>query len=106
MIKLNIKALSVNKAFQGRRFKTPEYNKFISNMLLVLPKLKDVPTKDIRLKIEFGYSSKLSDIDNGLKTFLDCLVKKYGFDDRYIIELFVTKKIVEKGKDHIKFTFY
>jgi Holliday junction resolvase RusA-like endonuclease len=106
MIILNIKALSVNKAFQGRRFKSPEYNKFISNMLLVLPKLKDVPTKDIRLKIEFGYSSKLSDIDNGLKTFLDCLVKKYGFDDRYIIELFVTKKIVEKGKDHIKFTFY
>lgn len=106
MIKLNIKALSVNKAFQGRRFKTPEYNKFISNMMFVLPKLKDVPTKDIRLKIEFGYSSKLSDIDNGLKTFLDCLVKKYGFDDRYIIELFVTKKIVEKQKDYIKFIFY
>ena len=106
MIKLNIKALSVNKAFQGRRFKSPEYNKFITDMLLVLPKLKDVPTKDICLKIEFGYSSKLSDIDNGLKTFLDCLVKKYGFDDRYIIELFVTKKIVEKGKDYIKFTFY
>lgn len=106
MIKLNIKALSVNKAFQGRRFKTPEYNIFISNMLLVLPKLKDVPTKDIRLKIEFGYSSKLSDIDNGLKTFLDCLVKKYGFDDRYIIELHVTKTIVNKGEDYIKFTFY
>ena len=106
MIKLNIKALSVNKAFQGRRFKSPEYNKFITDMLLVLPKLKDVPTKDIRLKIEFGYSSKLSDIDNGLKTFLDCLVKKYGFDDRYIIELHVTKIIVNKGEDYIKFTFY
>ena len=106
MINLNIKALSINKAFQGRRFKTPEYNKFISNMMLVLPKLKDLPTKDIRLKIEFGYSSKLSDIDNGLKTFLDCLVKKYGFDDRYIIELFVTKKIVKKQKDYIKFIFY
>jgi len=106
MINLKIKALSVNKAFQGRRFKTPEYNKFITDMLLILPKLKDVPIKDICLKIEFGYSSKLSDIDNGLKTFLDCLVKKYGFDDRYIIELFVTKKIVEKGKDYIKFTFY
>ena len=106
MINLNIKALSINKAFQGRRFKTPEYNKFISNMMLLLPKLKDVPTKDIRLKIEFGYSSKLSDIDNGLKTFLDCLVKKYNFDDRYIIELFVTKKIVEKQKDYIKFEFY
>lgn len=106
MIILNIKALSVNKAFQGRRFKTPEYNKFIANMMLLLPKLYDVPTKDIRLKIEFGYSSKLSDIDNGLKTFLDCLVKKYGFDDRYIIELNVTKTIVNKGKEHIKFSFY
>lgn len=106
MIYLNIKALSVNKAFQGRRFKTPEYNKYINDMMLMLPKLYEVPTKDIRLKIDFGYSSKLSDIDNGLKTFLDCLVKKYGFDDRYIIELHVTKTIVNKGKEHIKFTFY
>jgi len=106
MINLNIKALSINKAFQGRRFKTPEYNKFISNMMLILPKLYDVPTKNIRLKIDFGYSSKLSDIDNGLKTFLDCLVKKYGFDDRYIVELHVTKTIVNKGQDYIKFEFY
>jgi Holliday junction resolvase RusA-like endonuclease len=106
MIKLNIKALSVNKAFQGRRFKTKECNKYIENVLLMLPKLKDVPTKDIRLKIEFGYSSKLNDLDNGIKIFTDCLVKKYGFDDRYIIELHATKTIVNKGEEHIKFTFY
>lgn len=106
MIKLNIKALSVNKAFQGRRFKTPEYNKYINDMMLILPPLVGVPTKDIRLKVDFGYSSKLSDIDNGLKLWIDCLVKKYGFDDRYIVELHVTKTIVKKGEDHIKFTFY
>jgi Holliday junction resolvase RusA-like endonuclease len=106
MIKLNIKALSVNKAFQGRRFKTPEYNKYINDMMLILPPLVDVPTKNIRLKVDFGYSSKLSDIDNGLKLWIDCLVKKYGFDDRYIVELHVTKTIVNKGEDHIEFTFY
>jgi Holliday junction resolvase RusA-like endonuclease len=54
----------------------------------------------------FGFSSKLSDIDNCLKTFIDCLVKKYGVDDRYIYELHVFKTLVKKGEEYIKFKIY
>lgn len=61
---------------------------------------------NIKLAIEFGFSSKLSDIDNCCKSFIDCLVKKYKVDDRYIYELHVFKSIVKKGEEYIKFKLY
>jgi len=103
MDKLNIVPLSVNKAFQGKRFKTKEYDIYIKNMLYLLPHIDFIPENNIKLFIEFGFSSKLSDIDNPLKPFIDCLVKKYGVDDRYITELNVRKKTVSKGNEYIIF---
>lgn len=103
MIAIPIKALSVNCAWQGRRFKTPAYNFYIKEMLYRLPKL-NIGKAPYSVSIEFGLSSKLNDIDNGLKTFLDCLVKKYGFDDRDIYYLSVKKIITEKGKEFINFS--
>ena len=91
MIKISIKPLSVNEAFQGRRFKTPKYNAFQKELLLKLPKIKLDLTGSLKISITYGFSSSLSDIDNPTKMFLDCLVKKYGFDDRQIYEL--TQKI-------------
>lgn len=104
---LKIKPLSVNEAFQGKRFKTDKYNCFIQKMHFLLPKSILIPDeKNIKLAIEFGFSSKASDIDNCLKTFIDCLVKKYSFDDRQIYELHVFKTIVKKGDEFIKFKVY
>jgi len=104
---LNIKPLSVNQAWQGKRFRTDLYNDYIQEMNAILPKSIDIPDlKNIKLAIEFGFSSKASDIDNCCKTFIDCLVKKYGFDDRYIYELHVFKEIVPKSKEYIKFRIY
>lgn len=104
MPKLKIKPLSVNKAFKGRRFKTKEYDKYIYDMLMILPNSVEI-TNGVSLSVSFvfGYSSRNSDIDNALKCTIDCLVKKYGFDDRYIYELYVRKEIVPKGKEYIEF---
>jgi Holliday junction resolvase RusA-like endonuclease len=105
--KINIKPLSINQAFKGTKVRTHKYNSFIKYCLLELPeKVAFVDKENIKLAIEFGFSSKLSDIDNCLKTFIDCLVKKYGVDDRYIIELHVFKDIVKKGDEYIKFKIY
>ena len=105
--KINIKPLSINSAYQGRRFRTPKYDNFIKTVLNLLPKTLDFPNpKNIKLAIEFGYSSKLSDCDNGLKPFIDCLVKKYKVDDRYIYEIHVFKNVVNKGDEYIKFKVY
>ena len=105
MIKVNIKPLSVNEAWQGRRFKTPKYNKYIKDMLTILPPLK-VSNNKLELEITFGLSSVAADIDNPLKCFIDCLQKKYGFDDKMIYRLIVNKDIVKRGKEYIKFNLY
>ena len=104
---INIKPLSVNEAFKGRKFRTDKYDCFISNMMKLLPKTIEFADKEnIKLAIEFGFSSKASDIDNCCKSFIDCLVKKYGVDDRHIWELHVFKAIVKKGDEYIKFKIY
>lgn len=104
---IQIKPLSVNEAFKGKKFRTDKYDVFIRNCLLQLPKTIEIEDeKNIKLAIEFGFSSKNSDIDNCCKSFIDCLVKKYKVDDRYIYELHVFKSIVEKGKEYIKFRIY
>lgn len=104
---LQIKPLSVNEAFKGTRIKTDKYNAFIFKCLLMLPKTILIPDEtNIKLAIEFGFSSKASDIDNCCKSFIDCLVKKYKVDDRYIYEMHVFKAIVKKGDEYIKFKIY
>ena len=103
MIKLQIKPLSINEAYKGRRFRTSQYDTYIRQMMFILPDRLTIPQSNIKLFIEFGYSSAASDIDNGVKCFIDCLQKKYGFNDKLITELNVRKIKVEKSKDHIIF---
>jgi len=104
---LQIKPLSVNEAFKGRKFRTDKYDVFIRNCLLTLPSVINIPDENnIKLAIEFGFSSKASDIDNCCKSFIDCLVKKYKVDDRFIYEMHVFKAIVKKGEEYIKFKIY
>lgn len=102
MHKLDIKPLSVNQAWQGRRFKTDKYKKYINDLLLILPRI-DIPDGYLHLDLEFGFSSKASDIDNPVKPFIDCLQKKYKFDDKMIKKLTISANSVKKGAEYIKF---
>jgi len=101
---VNIKPLSVNQVWQGRRFKTPKYKAYEKEMLLKLPNLNLNTSALLSVDITFGYSTRASDIDNGLKPFLDCLQKKYGINDNKIYNLNVVKEIVKKGEEFIKFS--
>lgn len=104
---IKIKPLSVNEAWKGQRFKTDKYNDYILKMHYLLPKKIEFPDeKNIKIAIEFGFSSKNSDLDNPTKNFLDCLVKKYKVDDRNIIEIHLFKAIVKKGEEYIRFKIY
>lgn len=104
---IKIKPLSANKLWKGKKYKTAEYDRYIHDMMLLLPNKIDIPDpKNIKLAIIWGFSSRLSDCSNPLKGFEDCLVKKYGFDDRYVQEIHLFKEIVPKGKDFIKFKIY
>lgn len=99
---INIKPLSVNDAWMGRRFKTDKYKLFEKELLSKLKPL-ELPEKPYSINYVFGFSNAASDIDNPVKQTTDVLCKKYGFNDRDIWELNVRKVLTEKGKEFISF---
>ena len=99
---IKIKPLSVNKAWRGRRFKTPEYNKYQRELLALLPDI-ELPPSPYTLRLRFGFSSKSSDIDNPVKLKIDILQKRYGFNDKLIYRLIVDREHVKKGNEYIHF---
>ena len=103
-MRINIKPISVNEAWKGRRFKTDKYKRFERDCLLILPKGVVIPEGDLNISLEFGLSNfKLSDWDNPIKPFVDILQKKYDFNDSRIINGRVSKVKVKKGEEYINF---
>lgn|SRR3990167_1042263 len=91
-ILISIKPLSVNDAFQGRRFKTAECKQYEKDLWVLLPKKKRVEGK-YSLTLDFFLRSPgRGDISNLVKILEDILVKKgYVEDDRYCYDLRVRK---------------
>ena len=102
MYNLPIKPLSVNQAFQGRKYKTKDYLSYERAVMLMLPKLK-LPEPPFILTLEFGFSSPLADLSNPIKLFEDILQKKYGFNDKEIYKIVATKYHTKKGNEFINF---
>ena len=105
-IDIQIKPLTVNQAWKGRRFKTHKYQKYELDLLFILPRSKKPFTDMLRIELFFGFSNSGSDIDNPVKPILDILQKKYGFNDKSIFELNIRKCIVDKGKEFVKIGIY
>lgn len=104
--KLNEKPLSINEAWQGKRFKTPLYKSYEQTILLRMPKGNVDPEEMLRIEFFFGFSNKASDLDNPVKLLLDLAQKKYGFNDKNVFELNVRKCIVKKGEEFIQMGIY
>lgn len=100
-VRVNMKPMSVNRAWQGRRFKSDEYEAYEKEMLLRLPAGR-LPEPPYRVHYEFGFSRKDSDYDNPVKPTQDVLQKKYGFDDKEIYEATIKKVLVKKGCEYVK----
>ena len=96
---INIKPLSVNKCWQGRRFKTDIYKEYERELLLKLPP-KNLPKPPFEIWFEFGMSNSLSDWDNPVKPLQDILQKKYQLNDKDIIKAHVNKIKVKKGQEY------
>lgn len=102
MIKIDIKPLSVNDAWKGRRYKTKEYLTYEKSVLFLLPKIL-IPLKPYSIHFEFHFSNAASDVDNPLKPILDIIQKKYQINDKDIFKLKAEKKIVKQGEECILF---
>jgi Holliday junction resolvase RusA-like endonuclease len=102
--RVNIKPLSVNEAWQGKRFKSKKYAAYELELLFKLETIElnwdKVP---IELDLTVGLSNMASDIDNIVKPFIDVLQKKFNFNDKYIFRLIVEKQLVQKNFEFIEF---
>ena len=108
MYQIDIQPLSVNRAFQGRRYKTPEYNQYsiVINAFLARLQLPRIPDgQPFYLYLEFGIS-KLQDASNGIKLFEDVLCSHMGINDRNVMALFVRKVVTKKKDCYIRFNIF
>ncbi len=99
---LNIKPLSVNDAWQGRRVKSKKYRNYEADILKLLRPMK-IPDGPLELHLKWGFSSAGSDWDNPIKPFQDCLQKKYDFNDNRVVRAITEKVKVKKGDEFIEF---
>jgi Holliday junction resolvase RusA-like endonuclease len=104
--KLNEKPLSVNEAWQGKRFKTEAYKHYERTISFMLPKAEIDSNQMLRIEFFFGFSNKASDLDNPVKLLIDIAQKKYGFNDKNVFELNVRKCLVKKGDEFIQMGIY
>ncbi len=86
-ISLPVKAMSVNDAWRGRRFSTPEKDSYEALLALILPGGHVKPGPYYRVDYDFHLVNFAStDTDNLIKVTQDCLVKRGIItDDRKII---------------------
>lgn len=104
--KIKQKPLSVNEAWQGKRFKTQAYKQYEKDVLLLMPKACIYQDQMLRVEFFFGFSNKASDLDNPVKLLMDIAQKKYGFNDKNVFELNVRKCLVKKGEEFIQMGIY
>jgi hypothetical protein len=106
MITINIKPLSVNEAWQGKRFKTPALKRYTRDVFLLLPKLESIPTGKLRFDYKFYLSNAGADYDNPIKPIQDIICAKYkhlGLNDNQIYFSTIEKILVKKGQEKIEF---
>ena len=108
MNEIPVKPLSVNKAWQGKRYRTDSYKTFVAKVLYHLKRLnpKKPPAGKKMAHYIWGFSSDASDTDNPTKPFQDALCS-YFFgkkgDDKDIEFIILEKDKVRKGDEYIGF---
>ena len=106
---LKIHPISLNQAFQGRRFKTKKAKNYEEELTILLSPFKD---RMVLGKLEIHYKFFLkyhatTDCDNLVKLLQDILVKQGLMEDdrkiyKYIIEKFPAKKVGETQEDRVE----
>lgn len=102
MHKVNIKPISLNNAYVGRRFASKTLKQYKSDISYLLPKIT-VPEGKLSLMLEFGVSYKSTDGDNLVKCFQDAIAEQYGFNDKMIYKWSIEKVDVKRKEEYIKF---
>ena len=99
MITIPIKPLSVNQAWQGRRFKTAAYKAYARSVQLCLPRGLVIPDGRLEIRYTFYLSNSAADWDNPVKPLQDAVFSFYKVSDSRIYRATVEKIIVPKGME-------
>jgi len=102
MNEVNIKPISVNECYKGRRYRTPKYDKYERDLRFILPKIV-MPEPPYKIHFVFGLSSLASDGDNCVKNTQDVISKHYGFNDKLIKRWVIEVEKTKKGQEFFKF---
>ena len=104
-ISIKLKPLSINQAFQGRRFKSKGHRQYEKDIhALVKPCLNPLTGMIVATYSFFIKNDKMTDGDNLVKVLQDILVKLgYIKDDRYIKRYIIEKYHSEN--EHIEVEF-
>ena len=100
-MRLDIKPMSVNEAWKGKIYKSIKYKRYVNDICSILRPC-NIPGGHLEIYLKFGFSSKASDFDNPVKPFVDCLQKKYGFNDKMIKRCVIEVDHVKKGSEFIE----
>jgi Holliday junction resolvase RusA-like endonuclease len=102
--RIDIKPLSVNAAWKGRRFKTAEYQQYERDMEILLP--RDNQHWDEPIEVDYVFYLKnaaRTDVDNLIKPLQDILVRtEIITDDRLIMSMNATK--IKDQRDRVEIT--
>lgn len=104
--KVDIKPISINACWQGRRFKTKSYAAWREESLWLVKekKIKKVKGRcEVQLTFHCSKNFKRADIDNMIKPALDSLVDSGVIEDDRFIERLVVDK-VKSTKDFWEFS--
>jgi len=104
--RVNMKPLSMNEAFLGRKRKTAKYRDYEQKVPKELPSIELPERGPLGLRIRAGLSNRAADLDNVVKPFLDILQSHYGFNDNRIYRIEMTKVKTEKGQEYLAFELY
>lgn len=93
-LKLDLKPMSVNRAWQGRRFKSREYLRYISELTILLRQAQ-IQRMEGDVQITYRFFLKrfsTTDGDNLVKPLQDVLVQNGVIpDDRHILRYVIEK---------------
>lgn len=98
-MRIQIKPLSVNRCWQGKRFKTNEYKSYEEELLWLL---KGNKKKSGFVKVEYKIylkNYKMSDVGNIEKPLTDIIVKAGLIDD----DRFIKKMVLEKFDSEVDY---
>lgn len=101
-----LKPLSVNEAWQGKRYKSKKYKAYCKDVPMFLPSHITIPKGQMIICFDWYFSSGRSDWDNPIKPLQDIICSAYGLEDNNFYRAIIRKHLVDKGDERSEFRIH